>query len=64
MERSLSEVEALLRGKSFSNPDFKEKLRKRLANLDSEISEEELSQIAGGVMDEQVPVFESWTKKP
>ena len=63
MEKWVSEVETLLREQSFSNPGHKEKLRNRLAALGTEISEEELGLVAGGVSAAQMPAFERWRDK-
>lgn len=64
MEKRFSDVEALLTEKGFSNPDHKEKLRRRIKNLGTEVSEGELGQIAGGLDPVEIPAFEKWTKKP
>ncbi len=64
MEKRFSDVEALLTEKGFSNPEHKEKLRRRIANLDTEVSDGELRQIAGGIEAGGLPAFEKWTNKP
>ena len=64
MEKRFSDVEALLTEKGFSNPDHKEKLRRRIKNLGTEVSVGELEQIAGGIEADGLPAFEKWTKKP
>ncbi|MBQ9612652.1 MAG: hypothetical protein IJV14_08710 [Lachnospiraceae bacterium] len=59
----MEEVEALLREQHFSNSDHKKKLHEHLVSLNTEMGDDEMSRIAGGIKSSEMPVFVSWIEK-